>query len=65
MMSYRFRCECGCEFDEPEAVQESRGEFWGMPAYETMYYCPACGDTCFDEITDDDEEENEDDYYVE
>ena len=53
----RFRCECGCEFDEPEEVREYRGEFWGTPAYETMYYCPACGDSCFDEIKDDEEEE--------
>lgn len=36
-------CECGKEFDEPRAVQESRGEFWGVPCSETVYYCPFCG----------------------
>jgi len=46
----RFRCECGCEFDEPKEVEEYRGEFWGMPAYETMYYCPECGDDCFYDV---------------
>lgn len=56
---YRFRCECGCEFDEPEAVQESRGEYWGVPCWETMYYCPGCGDSCFDEIDYSQEEEEE------
>lgn len=35
-------CNCGKIFDYPEAVEESRGEYWGMPAYETMYYSPCC-----------------------
>ena len=37
--------DCGWRGDisEVKKVQESRGEFWGMPAYETMYYCPLCG----------------------
>lgn len=40
----RFKCyECGAEFDTPQAVQEDRGEFWGMPCNETVYYCPVCG----------------------
>ena len=39
----RFRCcDCGRTFDEPKEVQESRGEFWGSPCWETMYYCPYC-----------------------
>lgn len=38
-----YKCyDCGAEFDEYEEVSESRGEFWGMPAYETMAYCPIC-----------------------
>ena len=24
-------------------VEESIGEFWGIPVTETMYYCPCCG----------------------
>ena len=59
MSNYRFRCECGCEFDEPEVVKESRGEFWGVPCWEDMYYCPACHDSCFEEIEDEDEEEDD------
>ena len=45
---YRFHCEsCGRDFDRPRQVEESRGEFWGAPCSETMYYCPHCGDDCF------------------
>lgn len=46
------RCaECGWTgtFEELRPVEEFRGEFWGMPAYEMMYYCPACGS---DEVDD-------------
>jgi hypothetical protein len=45
----RFKCwECGRYFNEYKEVQESRGEFWGIPCSETMCYCPYCnGD--FDE----------------
>lgn len=49
---------CGELFDEPKRVMESRGEFWGMPAYEPMYYCPYCGS---DEMIDEEELENEED----
>lgn len=41
--------DCGALFGEPKAVQEDRGEFWGMPACETMYYCPHCGSDDFEE----------------
>lgn len=51
-------CDCGWtgETYELQRVEESRGEFWGMPAYETMYYCPNCGSDCIDDYIDDDEE---------
>lgn len=52
----RFRCnDCGNYFEEYEEVEEDRGEFWGMPAYETMYYCPFCGSEDFDEVKEEDE----------
>lgn len=52
-MRPRFRCNnCGCEFDEPKRVKESRGEFWGAPAYETMYCCPSCGSDDLEEQED-------------
>lgn len=35
--------------NELQAVEESRGEFWGIPCSETMYYCPKCGSDCLDE----------------
>ena len=41
-----YKCiECGHIFEEGEQKQwtESRGEFWGMPASETMTGCPYCG----------------------
>ena len=54
----RFICyNCDATFDEPQRVEESRGEFWGMPAYETMYLCPACGSSEFDEQEEEDGEE--------
>lgn len=57
----KIKCgNCGCVFDEDEIrwEEEYRGEFWGMPAYESMAGCPACGDY---DIYDIDDEEDEDD----
>lgn len=36
--------ECGKVFEDDEIAhwRESRGEFWGSPAYETMSGCPHC-----------------------
>lgn len=56
----RYKCyECGKQFDEYKTVWESRGEFWGVPAYEPMDVCPYCGGD-FEEtsIVDDEEEED-------
>ena len=40
-----FKCmACGELFDEPKMIPESRGEFWGFPAYENMPYSPCCED---------------------
>ena len=53
-----FKCnDCGKVFHEPKAVQESRGEFWGAPCWETMYYCPHCESEDFDKYNG--KEENE------
>lgn len=58
-----FKCkDCGKVFEYPYEEKESRGEFWGFPAYETMSYCPACGSEDFDEY---DGEVGEDEYYDE
>lgn len=48
-------CNCGNIFNgsEIQEVQESRGEFWGMPAYETMYYSPCCTDSVVEVVADD------------
>ena len=39
-------CNCGKLYDESDliAVEEDRGEFWGSPCTETMYYSPCCRD---------------------
>lgn len=40
-----YKCvECGHIFEEGEQArwEESRGEFWGMPSYETLSGCPIC-----------------------
>jgi hypothetical protein len=66
-----YRCnDCGCEFCQPKAVEESRGEFWGIPCSETMYYCPNCESDDFDETDEDEpvglfEDSRADDYYDE
>ena len=44
-----FRCNCcGKIFYKPHmySVEEDRGEFWGVPCTETVYYseCPECGE---------------------
>lgn len=55
-----FKCfNCGAIFDYPKFVREDRGEFWGSPAYETVSYCPCCGDEDYDEYYDNDEDEEE------
>ena len=38
-----YKCnDCGNTFDYLKRVEEPRGEFWGVPCTETMYYCPCC-----------------------
>ena len=36
--------DCGHIFDDDEVAvwQESRGEYWGVPCYETVSGCPCC-----------------------
>lgn len=52
-----YKCNnCGAIFEYPKCESEYRGEYWGTPAYEDMYYCPECGDDDYDEY---EEEENE------
>ena len=36
--------ECGKVFDEDDVIyeEEYRGEYWGVPAYETESYSPCC-----------------------
>lgn len=54
------RCDnCGKIFEEPKIVQESRGEYFGRPAYEDWAVCPFCGDDDLEydyEMEEDDEE---------
>ena len=52
------RCnDCTHLFDAPAQWNESRGEFWGQPAFELMTGCPHCYSTDYEEIK---EEENDD-----
>lgn len=55
----KYRClECGEVFEESELleVMESRGEFWGFPCAEHMYYSPCCiGD--YEELNEEEEGE--------
>lgn len=55
-----YRCgECGREFYEPGSYEDYRGEYWGMPCWETIPCCPHCDSDDFEEIKDDEEEEEE------
>lgn len=56
------RCnECGHEFYSPKIEYESRGEYWGVPAYEPVGYCPNCDGDDFEEVEyEEDEEVTED-----
>lgn len=59
-MTDMYRCnDCGKIFHASEfkAIQEYRGECWGTPAYETMYYCPSCEGSDYDEYVEEEEEE--------
>lgn len=53
----KYRC-CNCgrlfDYDEVEKVEEGRGEFWGFPCYETMYYSPCCLDDYEEAYEDED-----------
>lgn len=51
--------DCNNIFGEDEIAtwQEDRGEFWGMPAYETVSGCPFCHSGAIEEYNE--EEENE------
>ena len=41
-----YKCECGCEFDEPKYNREYHGLEYG---YEEIAVCPRCGGTDIDE----------------
>ena len=40
-------------------VDEPRGEYWGVPCTERIWYpvCPDCGETVYEELEPEDEEE--------
>lgn len=64
MRKYKcYDCEAVFEEDEIATWQESRGEFWGSPCYETMTGCPFCFSGNIEEYNeeDDEEEDQEDD----
>lgn len=55
-MMRQFRCyKCGQLFDWPKIVKESRGEYWGFPAYEDTAYSPCCMDS-FEEVIGEEDE---------
>lgn len=56
------RCaDCGWvgEPEELKRIEEFRGEFWGVPAYEAMYYCPVCGSDDIDDYIPGQEDEED------
>jgi len=53
-----YKCEeCKFVFERPDVWKESRGEFWGMPAFEEVTGCPNCNSGDFEEYKG----ENDDD----
>jgi len=56
-----YRCnDCGHEFSRLKAIEEPRGEFWGIPCSETLYVCPNCEG---DDIEELDGDKDDDEYY--
>ena len=53
-------CHNVFEYEELDYVNEDRGEFWGMPAYERISVCPICGCDEFDDYIEPSEDEDED-----
>lgn len=55
---YKYKCyDCGKYFNKPKEVEEYMGEFWGVPAYDKIPYCPFCnGDFGYAEDVEKDEE---------
>lgn len=49
-------CNCGKLFEDEDAIREEepRGEYWGVPCTETMYYSPCCHDDFEDYIEETD-----------
>lgn len=52
-----WECKSEIQGDDLKAVEESRGEFWGTPCYETMYVCPNCGSDDLEEIYEDEDDD--------
>lgn len=53
-----YKCnDCDAIFENPKCVSEYRGEYWGAPAYEDMYYCPECGSDDYEEYREEEDEE--------
>lgn len=42
--------DCGAVFDKPLIVHESRGEYWGVPCWEDMAYCPFCESEAIEDV---------------
>ena len=51
-------CKCGRMFDECDVniTDEYRGEYWGFPAYETIYSSPCCRSD-FEDVEDPENDE--------
>ena len=53
-------CEKVFDAEEMETIFESRGEYWGFPAYEEIGLCPFCHSDDIGEYEGDDEDDDED-----
>ena len=61
-----YKCnDCGIKFRRFKEIEESRGEFWGIPCSETLYVCPNCEGDDIEELNgdEDDEDDDDDEYY--
>jgi hypothetical protein len=46
-----YKCDdCKLEFEEPLAMWETVGEYWGIPAKEKIYICPYCENMDFEKM---------------
>ena len=56
LVTYRYRCRCGCHFDEPLRLRWWEHHAPGIIEPMSMEVCPECGEQDYEEEEDEDED---------